>query len=190
VKTLTKYSFILVIFYVFAICFAGCTKTEEILPADLEINDSSADEFVIGASDQGLDVCVTDSGVFYMENHNLRYLDLETNRSFVLCSRVNCSHNDYSCPAYYSADTITTDNGDVIYDMTTGLAMYRGNIFVMKTNVTTGTLDLVLLDPTNDTQKVISSLDIGDGSVGSLYLFWISNINHAGNTAWFLASYA
>lgn len=95
---------------------------------------------------------VNKTGIFYMEEYRMYYLDYESGQSYVLCDKVNCKHTSSSCGGYASG--------------LFGLAAYNGYLYAFAENEAKNTYDLTRMSMNGQDRKVIASLDIGEYEAG------------------------
>lgn len=134
---------------------------------------------VAGADDMGMcALSLSDQGAFYYGSNHLRYLDLQTGESYVLCGRPDCLHADASCVAYYER-----------YGDARGLAMYGDRIYVLKLNRAANAYDLLAIEPSGLVERTLHSFDIGDWALGSWCLGSFDHVVYAGGQAWLTLRY-
>ena len=124
--------------------------------------------------------CVTESGLFYLKDGQMKYYEFASKQSYVLCGRANCRHKDESCPAYYDWEKINS---------VVGLAMVGDARYVVKRNEEENTYDLLQTDLYGEQQKVIYSLDIGDYQPGNWAVLEVSHVYYTQDMAWLTVIY-
>jgi len=153
-------------------------KSGPISESSILLNSSGYDDLVFGADEMGQVYSICEHGIFYQKNSLMRYYDFEANKSYVLCDKPNCKHSDSSCGAWY---------GNMLD--ATGLALYGENLYVVKRNSERNTYELISMDMTGGSQKIVYSLDIGDMEPGAWVLSTIRRVYYAGGMAWFSVQY-
>jgi hypothetical protein len=153
----------------------GCTGSIN----EITIESTPNDRMVVSASPLGYTSCIGEKGLLYFNSPVMRYLDIATNKSYVLCSRPNCPHTNKNCLAWYGS----------INDAY-GLAQFGEYIYVMKHNYDNNTFEMIQMDLAASTQRVISSLDLGEFIPGTWILHGLpESVYYAGDHAWFEATY-
>lgn len=99
---------------------------------------------------------VNKTGIFYIDEYKMYYLDYESGQSYVLCDKANCKHTSSSCGGY-------------VPDMT-GLAAYDGYLYAFAENKAENTYDLTRMSMNGQDRKVIASIEIGAYEAGEWYL--------------------
>lgn len=155
-------------------------KSGPISESSILLNSSGYDDLVLGADEMGQVYSICEHGIFYQKNNLMRYYDFEANKSYVLCDKPNCNHLNKSCGAWYENMLAAT-----------GLALYGENLYVVKCNSEYNTYEIISMDMTGGSQKVVYSLDIGDMKPGEwvMGLGAIRRVYYAGGMAWFSAQY-
>lgn len=139
---------------------SGCGRPDTVSESTNLLQET--DEIVFGASEMYETYSISDSGILYGKNNTIRYYDCEVDEEYILCSRVNCSHSNEECSAWYKS-----------YGMA-GIAYYKEKIWYLKENEKKNTWELISMDVTGEEQQIKASLDIGD-AVGNS---WILNTIH------------
>lgn len=134
--------------------------------------------FHAGLEDTSSYFCVQDDGFLFAKDSCLQYYDLQAEESFVLCSDVNCKHNDSACAAWY-------DYTEEIY----GAAFYSGKVFYFQENPERNTIDLMENDLSGTSKKTLYSLKKGEYGVDDVLLTSLNDVYYANHTVYFLASY-
>lgn len=136
---------------------SGCDRPDTVSESTNHLQET--DEIVFGASEMYETYSISDSGILYGKNNTIRYYDCEVDEEYILCSRVNCSHSNEECSAWYKSYGIA------------GIAFYKEKIWYIKENETKNTWELISMNVTGEEQQVKASLDIGNAIGDS----WILN---------------
>lgn len=126
----------------------GCGKTTSISESTNSIQETG--EVVFGASEMYETYSVSDLGILYGRDNRIQYYDCKANEEYILCSKLNCSHSDEECSAWYPS-----------YGMA-GIAHYKDKIWYIKEIATKNTWELTSMDVSGEGQQVRASLEIGD----------------------------
>lgn len=139
---------------------------------------SPSDKCVYGVDESNMSYCVTDYGMLYAENCNIKYYDFETDHVYILCDKANCKHNDQTCAAWYE------NQSSLI-----GLALYQDACYMFQHNSADNTYDFIKTDFTGNNRQIIARLDIGEyNKNGSWILGGINTVNYCGNMVWFITN--
>lgn len=134
--------FFIFLFVIFFCC--SCNKKQETIP-EHTIKTSPTETRVYGVDAANKAYCVTDYGILYAENSNIKYYDFETDCAYILCDKANCSHNDNSCSAWYEDESALV-----------GLALYQDACYMFRRNFETNTYDFIKSDFTGNQQQTIA----------------------------------
>ena len=132
---------------------------------------------------------------FYYDGHLVKYYDPALKKSFVLCSRSNCLHNDKNCEAWFGNDVFGES-------AIAGVAAEGNYVYVMSTGETDGSFDrerpvnyqIIRIDPSDGTRKVIAEFNNkmydkpGDGKE-YLVNFDCGNVYVCNGILWFRTQY-
>lgn len=106
-------------------------------------------EIVRGSNDSGayyLDVNQT--GIFYLDNGKMKYLDYETGKSYYICDKANCLHQNKNCGSYAVNFS--------------GFAAYNGNLYAIRKDHQTNSYDLIRMEMNGTSRKVLATIDSRD----------------------------
>ncbi len=138
-----------------SILLNGCGKTAPISESTNPFQET--DEVVFGASEMYETYSVSDLGILYGKDNRIQYYDCEADEQYILCSKLNCSHSDEECSAWYPSYGVA------------GIAHYKDKIWYIKENATKNRWELTSMDVSGEGQQVRASLDIGD-AVGDSWI--------------------
>ncbi len=112
-----------------------------------EVNSSiETNEIVRGSNDSGayyLDVNKT--GIFYLDNGRMKYLDYGTKKSYYICDKANCKHKDQSCGSYA--------------DHFSGFGAYNGYLYALRYDEETNSADFIQMAMNGTNRKVLATID-------------------------------
>ena len=115
-----------------------------------EVNSSiETNEIVRGSNDSGayyLDVNKT--GIFYLDNGKMKYLDYGTKKSYYICDKANCLHQNKNCGSYATNFS--------------GFGAYAGHLYAMRKDYQTNSYDFIQMEMNGTSRKVLATIDAGD----------------------------
>lgn len=79
----------------------------------------------------------SDNGVFYYGNNGISYLDAETGREVLICTKAGCRHEDTSCPAKVEAlyRTGIVHDGKKLYYISDGDAQELESLYLTECDI-------------------------------------------------------
>ena len=99
-----------------------------------EVNSSiETNEIVRGSNESGayyLDVNKT--GIFYLDNGRMKYLDYGTKKSYYICDKANCLHQNKNCGSYATNFS--------------GFGAYAGHLYAMRKDYKTNSYDFIQME--------------------------------------------
>ena len=118
----------------------------------------------------------SDDGLYYIMESYLYYADLKTYKSYPLCFKVGCSHENENyrtdCDAYVGSDPKYP--GGMMF-----LGAYKGKLYVSVENISEKCLQLIEMEPDGSARKVViddmSSMDADSLMFHRGYLYFTSN---------------
>lgn len=142
--------------------------------------DISTNDIVRGSNgEEAYYLDVNQTGIFYLENDRMKYLDYETKQSYYLCDKANCLHQGKDCGAYA-----------VNYS---GLGAYQGSLYAVQKDYKTGSYNFMRMEMNGTGRKVIATIDVSDfqksGEDGSLDDLKYEDIYYAYGKAYFQVKY-
>jgi hypothetical protein len=118
-----------------------------------------------------------ETGIFYLDNNLMRYIDYKTKENYVLCSRADCKHNDENCGAYLANAF--------------GFCAIEDQLFAWVENPENNTADLLRMDMDGENRSVLTSVSMGGHEVGEYELsqFNLSDIYYGFGKAYAVLTY-
>jgi hypothetical protein len=129
-----------------------------------------------------------EDGLFYCNGNLLYYYDLESQQSYVLCDKANCSHDYEACNAYFPSYTYGSTLGNV--------AEYNGMVYCTWLNAETeedASYELIRIDVQNGgVRTVVASFPLlyrsfnmeNDESIYGWNAASMGNVYFCGDYAW------
>lgn len=157
----------------------GCGRSmgEEQVEKITQASDAET-EVLHGAGWRGIDFCIMESGMLYVKDGQMRYYDFAGNDSYVLCTKLNCSHRDEACSAYVP-----------LIDME-GLAYYREHVYYFWHDREKGHIELVRMELSGENKETVWSQSVGEYATGSWVISGVPhNVYYSGGAVWFVLSY-
>lgn len=109
----------------------------------------NTNEIVRGSNESGayyLDVNQT--GIFYLDNGKMKYLDYATGKSYYICDKANCLHQNKSCGSYAVNFS--------------GFGAYNGYLYAIRKDYQTNSYDLIRMEMNGTDRKVLATIDSRD----------------------------
>ena len=133
---------------------------------------------VVGVGEEMPGYFVTDTGILYAKNHNIRFYDVEKKQEYVLCDKLNCTHLTKDCSAFYNdADAMN------------GLALYHGSIYYFDKNEKKNCYELYRMNTVGNEKKVVAELEIGEIKNNKWFMSGVQEVYYCGETVWFSVNY-
>lgn len=120
-----------------------------------------------------IDFCTTESGLFYTNNHLLRFYDFESKKKYILCAENNCVHNSASCSAWYEKE------GDM-----EGIAVHNEKVYAFIRNEKENTYDFTEMNMMAKQRKVLATVPIGNYEKGEWFLQGFGDSYYCGDMVW------
>lgn len=156
--------------------FTGCSSEKDISAAAIQAETQMNP--VLGADGLAETYSVSNQGIVYAEDNHVKYYDFSDEESYILCGRVNCTHDSETCSAWCNS-----------YIDTVGFALYQNNFYMFRKNPEENTYDLICMDATGNNQKVIAQIDIGKAEEGAWIATRLYNVYYYGDMAWISVNY-
>lgn len=154
---------------------SGCGKT--VSSETIEAEESS--NLVFGASESHETYSVSSSGIMYGSGNLIRYCDLETGESYILCDKSNCTHSSENCSAWY-------ENELSAY----GIALYQGTVCYLRWVSSSNEYQLITMDLTGNNQRTVATIDGGNYEIGTWHISTVEDVYYRSGYAWIGLTYA
>ncbi len=139
-----------------------------------EVIDASDEKGVVGGVNEMLPAyCVTDHGMLYGKNNTIRYMDLNTDKEYILCDKANCLHLTTNCSAYY---------GNAL--KMTGLALYGDKVYYFDYDQEGNSYNFIKMDTDGNNKKILAKIDLGDYKEGNWKFSSIQNAVYSDDMVW------
>lgn len=133
-------------------------------------SDALANDFVSGKAVSS-EICVHEKGVFYLSGELLCYYDYNSDQSFILCSRPNCSHNDTECVAYAGESAV-------------GFAMYGDYAFYFRPVSESLSWELIRVNIQEQICDIVCTFGIPSVSLDQWYVYNVDCVYYNEGYAW------
>ena len=96
------------------------------------------------------------TGIFYIDNNLMYYLDYASEETYVLCDRADCKHNDADCGAYLEGGF--------------GFCAVDEQLYAFVTDQEKNSYNLIRMDRNGQNRRVVCSISCGEETVGNYVL--------------------
>lgn len=172
--SIRKYFCLFTTCVILAVSLTSCTVRKSIENIGESGDFSSYGDIVFGASVFGHKYSVCESGIFSLKNNHMQYYDFDQKKSYILCSKPNCTHNSEECSSWYEAES------DVL-----GFAYHNDKMYAFFYNEEKNSYELTEMNLTGEERRVIASIDMGTYKSGEWVINHITDrVHYAGEMVW------
>ena len=133
-------------------------------------SDVLMDNFVSGKAVNS-EICVHEKGVFYINGDLLCYYDYNSDQSFILCSRPNCTHKETECVAYAGESAV-------------GFAMYGDYAFYFRPVSESLSWELIRVNIQEQICEIVCTFGIPSASLDQWYVYNVDCVYYNEGYAW------
>lgn len=148
------------------VLITGCRQS-----VSADWNAGAADADFAAAQALSQDVSVHEKGVFFLDGGLLNYYDYESDQSFVLCSKPNCTHAGKDCVAHAGSDA-------------RGFAMYGDYAYYFRPVEDSLCWELVKVDIQNQTSTVVATLGNPQAELDAWSISEVQSVYYSSGYAW------